>query len=417
MKVLVLGAGVAGVACAYYFWRDGHEVTVLERNDGVALETSFANGGQLSYSYVAPLASPSVIPKIPPWLLRRDSPLRFRPELDLAQWRWLLEFLAACNQRTADLTTERLLRLAFYSRDLMHELVRTHEIDFDYVQNGKLVVHTDLTSFESAKRLLEYQRTLGAEQQALDARAAVELEPALEDMAPRIVGAIYTPSEDAGDTYKFCNELKRITTTGPNPVAYLFGAEARRLLPWRGRLMGVETSYGVFEADAYVLALGTNAPHLLAPLGIRVPVYPLKGYSLSLPITDERHAPRISVTDFKRKVVYARLGDELRVAGMADISGQRPVIDVQRVDQLVTEVKNTFPRATDFTKLGPWCGMRPATPKGTPVLGPTPHANLWLDVGHGALGFTLALASGRILADMAAGRAPHVPLEGFTLQH
>jgi D-amino-acid dehydrogenase len=303
MKVLVLGAGVAGVACAYYFWRDGHEVTVLERNDGVALETSFANGGQLSYSYVAPLASPSVIPKIPPWLLRRDSPLRFRPELDVDQWRWIVEFLGACNQRTADTTTERLLRLAFYSRDLMHDLVDAHEMDFDYVQNGKLVVHTDASSFESARRLLDYQRTLGAEQEALDARACVELEPALEDMAARIVGAIYTPSEDAGDTYKFCHELKRIMTTGPNPVAYIFRAEVQRLLPWRGRLMGVETSFGVFEADRYVLALGTNAPRLVKPLGIRLPVYPLKGYSLSLPITDERRAPRKSVTDFNRKVV------------------------------------------------------------------------------------------------------------------
>jgi len=415
MKVLILGAGVAGVACAYYFWRDGHQVTVIDRNRDVALETSFANGGQLSYSYVAPLASPSVIPKIPPWLLRRDSPLRFRPELDWDQWRWILEFLAACNDATADRTTERLLRLAFYSRDLMHELVRTHEMDFDYVQNGKLVVHTNRQSYESAKRLMEYQRTLGAEQRALDPKACVELEPALEHMAPRITGAIHTPSEDAGDTYKFCNELKRIMTSGPNPVAYRFGVEIERLLPWHGRLMGVETSHGVMEADHYVLALGTNAPYLLKPLGIRVPVYPLKGYSLSLPVTDERGAPRISVTDFKRKVVYARLGDDLRVAGMADISGRRAVIDGERVDQLVTEVKNAFPDATDFRKLGPWCGMRPATPRGTPVVGGTPHANLWLDVGHGALGFTLALATGRILADLAGGRAPRVPLDGFTL--
>ena len=179
--------------------------------------------------------------------------------------------------------------------------------------------------------------------------------------------------------------------------------------------MGVETSEGVMEADAYVLALGTNAPHLLAPLGIRVPIYPLKGYSLSLPISSEARAPRISVTDFKRKVVYARLGDELRVAGMADLSGRRPVIDSERVDQLVDEVRNAFPDATDFTRLGPWCGMRPATPKGTPVIGATPHANLWLNVGHGALGFTLALATGRILADLVAGHGPRVALEGFTL--
>jgi len=415
MKVLVLGAGVAGVACAYYLWRDGHEVKVIDRNEGVALETSFANGGQLSYSYVAPLASPGVIPKIPPWLLRRDSPLRFRPELDPAQWRWILEFLAACNAATADRTTERLLRLAFYSRDLMHELVRTHAMDFDYVQNGKLVVHTDAQSYESARRLLEYQRSLGAEQQALDPKAAVELEPALEHMAGRMCGAIYTPSEDAGDTYKFCTELKRIMTDGPNPVAYRFGIWVERLLPLRDRLMGVETNYGVMEADAYVLALGTNAPALLAPLGVRVPVYPLKGYSLSLPIVDESGAPAISVTDFKRKVVYARLGDDLRVAGMADLTGKGAVIDVERVGQLVNEVKNTFPKASDFSRLGPWCGMRPATPKGTPVIGATRYRNLLLDVGHGALGFTLALATGRILADLAGGRAASVPLDGFTL--
>jgi D-amino-acid dehydrogenase len=415
MKVIILGAGVAGVASAWYFWRDGHEVTVLERNTGVALETSFANGGQLSYSYVAPLASPSVIPKIPPWLLRRDSPLRFRPAADPDQWRWILEFLAACNARTADDTTQKLLRLAFYSRDLMHDLVKSHELDFDYVRNGKLVVHTEAASFESAKRLVDFQRALGAEQEALDGKACVDIEPALESMGDRIVGAIYTPSEDAGDCYKFCGELARLMTTGPNPVSYRFGVEIERLLPWRGRLMGVETNHGVFEGDAYVLALGTNAPYLTKPLGIRIPVYPLKGYSLSLPVLDDRGAPKISVTDYKRKVVYARLGDELRVAGMADLSGRRAVIDVERVDQLVSEVKAAFPKASDFTKLSPWCGMRPATPKGTPVIGATPHANLWLNVGHGALGFTLALATGRILADLVSGRASAVPLEGFTL--
>jgi D-amino-acid dehydrogenase len=364
---------------------------------------------------VAPLASPSVIPKIPPWLLRRDSPLRFRPELDPDQWRWIVEFLAACNGRTADDTTQKLLRLAFYSRDLMHDLVESHDLDFDYVENGKLVVHTDPGSFESAKRLMEYQRTLGAEQVALEPHETVEIEPALESMASRMVGAIYTPSEDAGDCYKFCNELTRLMTSGPNPVKYRFGVEIERMLPWRGRLMGVETNQGVLEADAYVLALGTNAPYLTKPLGIRIPVYPLKGYSLSLPVTDDDGAPKISVTDFKRKVVYARLGGELRVAGMADLSGKRAVIDVQRVDQLVDEVKAAFPNASDFSRLSPWCGMRPATPKGTPVIGATPYSNLWLNVGHGALGFTLALATGRILADLAAGRKPAVPLEGFTL--
>lgn len=415
MKVLVLGAGVAGVAAAWYLWRDGHEVTLLERNAAVALETSFANGGQLSYSYVAPLASPSVIPKIPPWLLRRDSPLKFVPEFDAEQWRWIVEFLAACTQRRADLTTERLLRLAFYSRSLMHELIAGHSLDFDYLRNGKLVVHTDARSFDSARRLLDYQRSLGCEQDALDARRTVEVEPALAAMQSRIAGSIYTPSEDAADCFKFCNELVRIMLAGPDPVRLCLGVDIRRILALRARLIGVETSHGVFEADRYVLALGTSAPGMARPLGIRIPVYPLKGYSLTLPVTDDRAAPRISVTDFKRKVVYARLGDELRVAGMADIAGRAPRIDTERVGQLVEEVRMAFPQATDFSRLQPWCGMRPATPRGTPVLGATPYSNLLLDAGHGALGFTLALGTGRVLADLVAGRAPAVPLEGLRL--
>ena len=403
------------MACAYYLWRDGHEVTVLERNAGVALETSFANGGQLSYSYVAPLASPSVIPKIPPWLLRPDSPLKFVPEADWDQWRWILEFLAACNQARADLTTRRLLRLSFYSRSLMHALLREQSLEFDYVRNGKLVVHTDAASFASARRLLEYQRSLGAEQDALDPDAAVALEPALEAMRPRMAGAIHTPSEDAGDCFKFCTELSRLMASGPNPARFRFGVDIRRLLAIGDRLIGAETSHGVFEADRYVLALGNSAPWIARPLGIRIPVYPLKGYSLSLPVTEDRGAPRISVTDFKRKVVYARLGDELRVAGMADLAGRTAEIDTVRVGQLVEEVRNAFPRATDFSRLEPWCGLRPATPRGTPVLGATPYRNLLLDAGHGALGFTLALGTGRILADLVAGREPAVSLDGFQL--
>ncbi len=406
---------MAGVAAAWYLWRDGHEVTVLERNAAVALETSFANGGQLSYSYVAPLASPSVIPKIPPWLLRRDAPLKFVPAFDAGQWRWLAGFLAACTQRQADLTTERLLRLAFYSRSLMRELMAAHALDFDYVRSGKLVVHTDARSFDSARRLLDFQRSLGCEQDALDARRTVEVEPALASMRARIAGSIHTPSEDAGDCFKFCNELARIMSTGPGPVHLRFGVEIRRLLALRSRVIGVETSQGIFEADRYVLALGIGAADVARALGIRIPVYPLKGYSLTLPVTDERAAPRISVTDFKRKVVYARLGDELRVAGMADIAGRSARIDTERVGQLVEEVRAVFPEATDFSRLQPWCGMRPATPRGTPVLGATPYSNLLLDAGHGALGFTLALGTGRVLADLVAGRAPAVPLEGMRL--
>jgi len=297
----------------------------------------------------------------------------------------------------------------------MRGLMKAHALDFDYVQNGKLVVHTDPGAFESARRLMDFQRSLGCEQSALDPAQCVELEPALEGMKPRIAGAIHTPSEDAGDCYKFCNELKRLMSAGPNPVTFHFNIGIDCLLATRGRLMGAETNAGVYEADAYVLSLGTSTPYLLKPLGIRVPVYPLKGYSLTLPVADERKAPRISVTDFKRKVVYATIGGELRVAGMADLSGRQARIDVERVDQLVSEVKMAFPGASDYREIHPWCGMRPATPKGTPVLGATPYSNLWLNSGHGALGFTLGLATGRVVADLVGGYSPKIPLDGFTL--
>ena len=414
MKVLVLGGGVVGLAAAYYLTRDGHEVAVVERNGGVGLETSYANGGQLSYSYVAPLASPGVLPKIPPWLFRRDSPLRFRPALDPHQWRWCLEFVLACTRRQADLTTRRLLRLAYYSRALMHRFVAEEPAQFDYVRNGKLVVHSDAASFESARRLVEYQASLGSDQQALAPDECVALEPALRPMRPRLAGGIYTPSEDAGDCYEFCVGLERLARSAG--AQFLLNTEIHRLLRWKDRrILGVETSRGVLEADRYVLALGAASPRLVRPLGIRLPIYPLKGYSLTLAIGPGRLAPRISITDFKKKIVYARLGDELRVAGMADLAGYAPTIDEARVAILADETRAAFPDASDFSQLKPWCGLRPATPKGTPLLGATRYPNLLLDCGQGALGFTLALACGRVIADLAAGRTPEVPLDGFTV--
>lgn len=415
MKVIVLGGGVVGLAAAYYICRDGHDVVVVERNAGVGLETSYANGGQLSYSYVAPLASPGVLPKIPPWLLRRDSPLRFEPALDVRQWRWCLEFLAACNQARADLTTRRLLRLAFYSRALMHAFVAEERVAFDYARNGKLIVHADQHAFDAARRLLDYQASLGSEQTALSADQCIELEPALVSMRSRIVGGIYTPSEDVGDCYEFCVGLAQLLRNGSSPATFLLDTEVRRIIAWKDSIIGVETSAGVLEADRYVLALGANSPRLMRPLGVPLPIYPLKGYSLTLAVGDDHQAPRISVTDFKKKIVYARLGDELRVAGMADLAGYTPAIDPARLALLVEEARAAFPHASDFARLRPWCGLRPATPRGTPILGRTPYPNLLLNVGQGALGFTLALGCGRVMADLVAGKQPEVPLDGFVL--
>jgi len=423
MRVIVLGAGVIGLATAYYLVQDGHAVTIVDRNDGVALETSFANGAQLSYSYVAPLAGPGVLPKIPPWLLRRDSPLRFYPRLDSHQWRWLSSFVLACNARQSDLTTRRLLALSFYSRRLMEDLQSRESIEFGHARNGKLVVHSDPKGFEAAGRLVDYQRSLGCEQSALSRDECIALEPSLaletSKLSKRLVGGIHTPSEEVGDCYRFCVGLEhRLVDLG---VKLSLGVTIKRLVRSGGRLSYVETSGGDLVADAFVVALGAQTPWLVRPLGVAVPVYPLKGYSLTLPVTGA--APAVSVTDFKRKVVYAPLdgpsGRQLRVAGMADIAGYSMRADPVRVAQLVAEARAAFPDATDYgaslRSMQPWTGLRPATPKGSPLFGATPVAGLYVNCGQGALGWTLALGSGRIVADAISRRPSEISLQQFTL--
>jgi D-amino-acid dehydrogenase len=423
VKVAVVGAGVIGLSTAWWLARDGHEVTVVDRNDGVALETSYANGAQLSYSYVAPLAGPGVLPKIPPWLLRRDSPLRFYPALDPEQWRWLVRFVFACNRDQSEATTRRLLGLSFYSRRLMHEFVAKHPIEFGHAMNGKLVVHSDEAGYAAARDLVDYQRSLGCEQEALGREACLALEPAFGDgtrgLGARLSGGIHTPGEEVGDCYRFCVGLERLLMTPDAGVRFALGTQVRRFVAERNRIVAVDTSSGPIDADAFVLAAGTASGRLVKGLGWRLPVYPLKGYSLTLPVAGR--VPGVSVTDFKRKVVYAPLetreGPRLRVAGMADIAGWSHEPDPVRLAQLVAEARAAFPDAADYDvpieQMAPWCGLRPATPLGSPILGPSPVQNLFLNAGHGALGWTLALASGRIAADALARRPSEIPLAGL----
>jgi D-amino-acid dehydrogenase len=414
MHAIVLGAGVVGLTTAWYLQADGHQVTVIERNDDVARETSFANGGQLSYSYVAPLAGPGVLSKLPKWLLKRDSPIHFRPRIDLQQWRWLLQFVRACTHRQSGVSTRRLLSLSFFSRDLMDELLACEpDLTFDHANAGKLVVYRTSDSFDAARRLLDYQRSLGCEQEALDADACIKKEPALVHLAGQLRGGIFTGSEDSGDCYQFCVGMMRLLRR--RGVVFRFGTAVTRLRRTSGRQVTACAGDEDIEADHIVIATGASSVPLLRTLGIHVPLYPLKGYSLTAPLDAGAIAPRISITDYDCKMVYARLGDRLRIAGMADITGRRADVDPRRVATLRAMAATMFPGAADFDKAVVWCGLRPATPKGLPIIDRTSFENLWLNIGQGALGFTLALASGRLIGDLVSRRKSAISLGGFGL--
>ena len=418
--VVVLGAGIIGITTAYYLHKAGHRVTVIERNAEAGLETSYANGGQLSYSYVAPLAGPGVVPKIPPWLLRADSPLRFYPKFDLDQWRWCFNFVRACNRPQAEISTVHLLRLAYYSRDLIHDIVASEPVTFDYRRNGKLVIFSDEASFDGAKRTLDFQRAFGSEQIALDGHGCLALEPALQHIASRVAGGIHTPSEDAGDCHDFCVAMEALLRQRGVLFHTSTNIEALVRDATHNRIHAARTPAGDIEADAFVMAMGAaNAWHA-RKLKFYLPIYPLKGYSLTLDTSNAKtpaSAPRISVTDSAYKVVYALLGSELRIAGLADIAGYDKTLDRARVRLLTRHAKAVFPDAGDYgADLQPWCGLRPATPKGTPIVGMSPIANLFLNAGHGALGWTLSFGCAKTVSDLISGQPTGIALEGLTLE-
>ena len=415
MNITVIGAGIVGLTTAWYLQRDGHRVTVVDRREHVGLGSSMANGGQLSYRYVAPLADPEILARIPGWMLQRDAPVRFKPRFDPAQWQWILRFLQACNSSDKLRSVAALLPLSLYSQRLIHDLVDKDGFEFDYRQNGKLIIHRQRRSFEAARTLLQKHRELSEFQQALDRDACLALEPSLLRIAERIAGGIHTANEEAGDCYKLCQELAERLARGPSPVCFRLGEAASGFEVAGGGVRAVITSGGPIRGDACVIAGGAEVGRLLAPLGIRVPVYPLKGYSISLPINDPAGVPEASITDYQRKIVYARLGNRLRVAGMADIVGFGEGLNSTRIDTLLRATRETFGAGVDLSTVTSWAGLRPATPTGRPVVDRGPIPKLWLNIGHGALGFTLASGCGQLISDKIAGRQCAFPSKEFEL--
>lgn len=413
MRILVLGGGVVGVTTAYYLGRDGHEVEVIEQNEQPGLGASYANGGQLSYSYVTPLAGPALIRHLPGLLLSRNAALRYAPSLSLDQWRWCLSFLAQCTTKRSRRTTSELLDLGAYSRDMLHRLVSDESLSFDYRNSGKLVLYRDAREFARALDSIQNRDAFGSVQQAWTPAQCVSEETALAPLAARLAGGIHTASEDAGDCYRFTSSLAALVQRKYG-VVFRSGTMIKGLRTEQGRVVCASTQDGDAVADAFVVALGNGSRQLLKPSGIDIPVYPLKGYSLTIPVRDTHVAPSISITDLHHKIVYARLGDRMRIAGMVDITGTNTAGDARRLALLTRQAMETFPDAGDYAQACEWTGARPATPDSKPLIGATIYSNLWLNTGQGSLGFTLACASGRLVADAIAGHEPALDLAPFS---
>ncbi|MET3459852.1 D-amino acid dehydrogenase [Variovorax atrisoli] len=393
MHVCVLGAGIVGLATAWQLDRQGHQVTVIDRA-APGSGASGGNGAQLSYSYVQPLADPSIWRQLPKLLLSSSSPLKLRPQLDPLQWRWGMEFLAACNARTSRETTARLLELAASSRIEFEAMRAELSPDCDFSATGKLVLYASTASLESARAQLELQRTMGSEQRLVTPEECIAIEPALAGYRDRMAGAVYTPSECAADCLKVCTELaKALAERG---VRFISGTEVSSFVRSASRVAAVRTGNGDVEAEAFVMALGSASHKLGRALGAYLPVYPLKGYSITVEVDPAPGAaPRVNVTDSARKVVFARIGSRLRVAGMAELVGHDASIPATRIETLAAATRALFPHASRLEELHPWTGMRPATPKGLPIIGRLDGApsNMLFNTGHGALGFTLAFGS------------------------
>ena len=411
MKVIVMGAGVIGTATAWYLRQQGHEVTVLERNAGAARETSFGNGGQISVSHAEPWANPSAPLKLLKWLGKEDAPLLFRLRADPAQWRWGLKFLLECSAKRSTHNMVQLLNLGTYSRASLQQLRQDTGIEYDHLTKGILHYYTSAKEFELALEPARIMRELGCEREVVGADRVVELEPAMAHIRSRLAGATYTSADESGDVHKFTTGLAR--RAAEQGVTFRYGVRIQKLRTAGGAMAGVEIAneegmYEVVTGDSYVLAAGSFSPLLAAGAGITLDIYPAKGYSATLPVLDPSRAPSVSLTDDEYKLVFSRLGDRLRIAGTAELNGYDLALNPVRCEAIVRRTLEVFPGVSRPELASYWAGLRPATPGNVPYIGASKVQGLYLNTGHGTLGWTHGCGSGRALADIMSGRQPEV---------
>ncbi|MFC3443609.1 D-amino acid dehydrogenase [Sphingobium rhizovicinum] len=406
MKVVILGSGVIGVTSAWYLAQSGHDVTVIDRQSGPALETSFANAGEISPGYASPWAAPGIPMKALRWLFMKHAPLILRPQVDGAMLRWIGAMLGNCNARSYAINKSRMVRLAEFSRDRLIDLRQETGIAYDERSQGTLQLFREQKQMDGVAKDVAVLKADGVPFELLDAAGCMAAEPGLAQSDVPIVGGLRLPNDETGDCFKFTNALADMCKT--RGIRFLNGTSIQRLTVEGGRIASVVTDAGVMQADAFIVALGSYSPLLLAPLGIRLPVYPVKGYSITVPIVEEMRAPVSTLLDESYKVAITRLGDRIRVGGMAELSGYSKGLPQARRDTLEYSVSSLFPGAGDVGKASFWSGLRPMTPDSTPVIGPTAIPNLFINSGHGTLGWTMACGSGHVIADIVSGRQPAI---------
>ena len=413
MKVLVLGSGVIGVASAYQLALAGHEVTVVDRQPAAALETSYGNAGEVSPGYSAPWAGPGVPIKAIKWLLMQHRPLVIRPNIDLNLVRWGLAMLRNCTAARYEVNKGRMVRLAEYSRDCLKELRAQTGIRYDERTQGTLQLFRTQAQLVGTAADIAILKRYGVAFELLDRAGFIHHEPALAHVQEKFVGGLLLPGDETGDCFKFTQNLAALAAK--QGVQFRYGTRIQRLLLAGKQIEGVVTDSGTLKADAYLVALGSYSPLLLKNVGIRIPVYPVKGYSITVPITDASGAPESTVMDESHKVAVTRLGDRIRVGGTAELAGYSLKLHEARRQTLEHVVTDLFPRGGDVSRAEFWCGLRPMTPDGTPVVGATRLPNLYLATGHGTLGWTMAAGTGRVIADVISGRKPGIDMSGLTL--
>ena len=406
MKVLILGSGVVGVTSAWYLAKAGHEVTVIDRQPGPALETSFANAGQISPGYASPWAAPGIPQKALRWLLMKHAPLILRPKADSAMLHWLWQMLRNCTSERYAINKERMVRLAEYSRDQLVALRAETGIEYDQRSLGTLQIFRTQKQLDGVAKDVAVLQASGVAFELLDRNGCALAEPGLSSSREKIVGGLRLPGDETGDCFKFTNALAaRAQASG---VTFLPETAITGIATDGGLISGIQTSRGLIKADKYLMSLGSYSAPWAKKLGLQLPIYPVKGYSITLPINNVYRAPVSTLLDESYKIAITRLGDRIRVGGMAEISGYNNALPDRRRETLIYCVHDLFPGAGDVSATTYWSGLRPMTPDSTPIVGPTRYPNLFLNTGHGTLGWTMSCGSGKLIADLISGQTPDI---------